>query len=94
MAYCSLKSQRKRSVLTASVTISGIRLPRNLVEQQHRYIFFCVCDVRYAPQNRVVNGPHFEAQTRPQLEITSPNPAQDRHLFLKPDLGRKAKFTE
>ena len=39
---------------------------------------------------RVVNGPHFEAQTRPEPEITSPNPA--RHSFSKPDLGPKAKL--
>jgi len=42
----------------------------------------------------VVNGPHFEAGTRPEPEITSPNSARDRDLFLKPDLGPKAKFTE
>jgi len=41
---------------------------------------------------RVVNGPHFETRTRPEPEITSPNAA--RHLFLKPDLGPKANFTE
>ena len=29
---------------------------------------------------RVVNGPHFEARTRP--DITSPNQARVRHLFL------------
>jgi len=44
--------------------------------------------------HRVVNGPHFEAWTRPQPEITSPNPARARYLFLKADLGLKAKFTE
>ena len=44
--------------------------------------------------HRFVNGPHFEAWTRPQPEITSPNPARARYLFLKPDLGLKAKFTE
>jgi len=27
-------------------------------------------------------------------EITTPNPARGRHLFLKPDLGQKPKFTE
>jgi len=42
--------------------------------------------------SRVVNGPDFQARTRHDPEITSPNPA--RHLFLKPDLGPKAKFTE
>jgi len=42
--------------------------------------------------HRVVKGPHFEAWTRPQPEITSANPA--RHLYLKPDLGLKAQFTE
>jgi len=44
--------------------------------------------------HRVVKGPHFEAWTRPQPEITSPNPDRARHLFLKPDLGLKAKFTK
>ena len=43
---------------------------------------------------RVVNGPHFEAQNRPDPAITSPNQVQNQHLFLKPDLGPKAKFTE
>jgi len=43
---------------------------------------------------RVVIGPHFEAWTRPEPQITSPNPARARHLFLNPDLGLKAKFTE
>jgi len=37
-------------------------------------------------QNRVVNGP--------EPEVTSPNPDRARHLFLKPDLGPEAKFTE
>jgi len=37
----------------------------------------------------IANGPHFEARTRPNLES-----ARARHLFLKPDLGPKAKFTE
>ena len=44
--------------------------------------------------HRVVKGPHFEVWTRPEPEIISPNTAQDRHLFLKPDLGLKAKLTE
>jgi len=35
---------------------------------------------------------YFEAQTPPEPEITSPNPARD--LFLKPGLGPKAEFTE
>ena len=39
-------------------------------------------------------GPHFEAWTRPEPEITSPNPARGRHLFWKPNLGLKVKFTE
>ena len=42
--------------------------------------------------HEVVKGPHFEA--RPEPEITSPNPARARYLFLKPDLSLKAKFTE
>jgi len=33
---------------------------------------------------RVVNGPHFEARTRPKPKITSPNLARARRLFLKP----------
>ena len=40
--------------------------------------------------HRVVKGPHFEAWTRPEPEITSLNPARVRHLFLKPDLVLKA----
>ena len=44
--------------------------------------------------HRIVKGPHFEALTRPQPEITSPNSTRARYLFLKPDLGLKAKFTE
>ena len=44
--------------------------------------------------HRVVKAPHFEAWTRPEPEITSPKTARARHLFLKPDLGLKAKFTE
>jgi len=43
--------------------------------------------------HRVVKGPHFEAWTRPEPEITSPNPARSRYLFLKPNWGPKAKFT-
>jgi len=43
---------------------------------------------------RVVKGPRFEDLTWPELEITSRNPAQARHLFLKPNLSSKAKFTE
>ena len=35
--------------------------------------------------HRVVKGPHFEAWTRPEPEITSPNTARALHLFLKPD---------
>jgi len=41
---------------------------------------------------RVVNGSHFEARTRPEPEITSPNPARARHLFLRPDLGRESQI--
>ena len=44
--------------------------------------------------HRVVKGPHFEAWTRPEPEITRPNPARAWHLFLKPDLGLKAKVSE
>ena len=44
--------------------------------------------------HKVAKGPHFEAWTRPEPEVTRPNPARARHLFLKPDLGPKAKFTE
>jgi len=47
----------------------------------------------YIP-HRVIRGPHFEAWTRPEPEITSRNPAGVRHLFLKTDLGLKAKSTE
>jgi len=43
-------------------------------------------------EDRVVNGLHSEARTRPEPERTSPNPA--RYLFWKPDLSPKAKFTE
>ena len=38
--------------------------------------------MRVAVQSRVVNGPQFEARTRPEPAI----------YFLKPDLGPKAKF--
>jgi len=31
---------------------------------------------------------------RPETEITSPNPTRARRLFLKPDLGLKAKVSE
>jgi len=31
--------------------------------------------------NTVVNEPNFEAQTWPEREITSPNPAQARYCF-------------
>jgi len=41
---------------------------------------------------RVAYGRHFEARTRLEPEITSLNPA--RHIFMKPDLRPKAKFTE
>jgi len=44
--------------------------------------------------SRVLKGPHFEARILPEPEITNPNPAQARHLFFKPDLGPKAKFTQ
>jgi len=44
--------------------------------------------------SRSVNGPHFEARTRPEPEITSPNLARTRHIFLKPDLGPNTKFTD
>jgi len=40
-------------------------------------------------QTRIVNGPHFEARTLPDPEMTSPNPGRARHLYLKPDLARK-----
>jgi len=43
--------------------------------------------------HRVVKGPHLEAWTRPEPEITSPNPAWAPHLFLKPDLGLKANLS-
>jgi len=46
------------------------------------------------PDSRVVNGLHFEARTRSEPEITSPNPCRDWKLFLKPNLGQKAKFVE
>ena len=42
----------------------------------------------------VVNRPYFEARTRPEPEITSPNLAWARHLFLKSDLVPKAKSTK
>ena len=41
-----------------------------------------------------LKGPHFETWTWPEPEITNTNPAQARHLFLKPDSGPNAKFTE
>ena len=44
--------------------------------------------------HRVAAGPYFEAWTRPEPEFTSPNPARARHLFLKPDVRPKAKFTQ
>jgi len=44
--------------------------------------------------HRVVKGPHVEAWTRSEPEITSPNPTRARHLLLKPGLGLKAKFTK
>jgi len=56
------------------------------------------CIRNYAPfsmlQQRTVNGPQFEAGIRPEPEITSPNPARARQLFLKPDVGPKVKCTE
>jgi len=36
----------------------------------------------------------FWSLDRPETEVTSPNPASARHLFLKPDLGLKAKVSE
>jgi len=51
-------------------------------------VFTSLC-AKILHHTRVVNGLHFETRTRP--EITSPNPARVRHLFLKPDLGLKAK---
>ena len=51
------------------------------------------CPLHTYPQ-RVVKGPHFEAWTRSEPKVTSPNPARARNLFLKPDLGLKAKLTE
>ena len=36
----------------------------------YRRCAFCA----HAYQVRVVNGPHFDVQTRPEPEITSPNP--------------------
>ena len=41
-------------------------------------------------ENRVVNGPLY----KPEPEITNPNPVRAWHLFLKPNLGPKDKFTE
>jgi len=43
--------------------------------------------------HKVVKGPHCEAWTRSEPEVTSSNPAR-AHLFLKLDLGLKAKLTE
>ena len=44
--------------------------------------------------HRVVKGPHFEAWTRPESKITSPNPARARNISLTPDLGLEVKFIE
>ena len=45
----------------------------------------------YIPKQSCKNA-FFEAWTWPEPEITSPNTARDRHLFLKPDLDLKAKL--
>ena len=45
----------------------------------------------YIPTQSCKNA-FFEAWTWPEPEITSPNKARDRHLFLKPDLDLKAKL--
>jgi len=47
-----------------------------------------------APACTIVKRSYFEVLIRPEREIISPNPARDRHLFLKLDLGLKAKLTE
>jgi len=53
-----------------------------------------ICPGAPSLQHKVVNKLHLEDRTRHELEITSPNPARAQHLFLKPDLGPKAKFTD
>ena len=52
------------------------------------------CWPLHAYSHIIVKRPYFEVLIRPEREIISPNPARDRHLFLKPDLGLKAKLTE
>jgi len=58
------------------------------------YAFNLPCWPLHTYPHRFVKGPHFEACARPEPEIASPNPTRARHLFLKPDLCLKAKFTE
>jgi len=58
------------------------------------YPFNLLCCPLPTYPHRVVKAPHLEAWTRPEPEVTSLNPARAWHLFLKPDLGLKAKFTE
>jgi len=48
----------------------------------------------HAYPHRFEKGPHFEAWTRPEPEVTFPKLTRARHFFLKLDLDLKAKFGE
>jgi len=41
----------------------------NAVLHESKFMLFVVCA-------RLVNWPHFEARTRPEADITNPNPAR------------------
>ena len=78
--------------------VSGCRrCPRFPPKPNYYFLAHIQCSLKFACKLipcRVVHGLHFEARTQPELEITNPNPARSRHLFLKPVLGPKAELTE
>jgi len=77
--------------------------PNNRKLTRHRSLrisCFCICwftiwfqmNIPIWLSWRVANWPHFKARTRPEAEITRPNPARARHLVLNPGLVRKPNF--
>jgi len=87
----------RRHVLSSLKTITVKLFVGHRSRQQHPISTIWSCYVENKGKiyffwwllSKLVNGPQFESRTRPEPEITCPNPARARHIYLKLDLGRK-----